>query len=185
MVRQFRCDAREQRERIRCAGGEAGGHEAVVQAQDLARVACGHIRDVQDRAVAAGRPGFTAFIPWSYKRENTALGRRVKNEAGASEYLRVIALSRVFLDNVAHIQASWFSEGRKTGQVALHFGADDIDGTVVEERITHAAGASTPQALTVARLRRLIEEAGRDPVERNTLYQRVIRSDAGEWELAS
>ena len=92
-----------------------------------------HIRNVQDRS--AGEPGeFTAFIPWSYKRDNTALARKVAVEAGANRYVRLIALSRIFLDNVPHIQASWFSEGRKTGQIALQFGADDFGGTLVRRK---------------------------------------------------
>ena len=137
----------------------------------------GHIRDVQDKAVAAGQPGFTAFIPWSYKRENTALGRKVENEAGANEYLRLIALSRVFLDNVAHIQASWFSEGRKTGQVALHFGADDFGGTLFDENVMLAAGFYN--RTTVEEIKTIISDAGFAPAQRTTEYDILERFEQG------
>jgi aminodeoxyfutalosine synthase len=94
--------------------------------------------------------------------------------------LRTMALSRLMLDNFPHIKAYWIMLGIKTAQVALSFGADDIDGTVVHEKIYHDAGSDSPQELTVAELRRLIVEAGRIPVERDTLYHEVVRSD-GEW----
>ena len=89
-----------------------------------------HVRALQDET-----GGFTAFIPWSYKAENTALASRVKRLAGPNQYLRMIALSRIYLDNFQHIQASWFSEGKKTGQVALHFGGDDFGGTLFDENV--------------------------------------------------
>ena len=85
------------------------------------------------------------------------------------------------LDNFAHIKAYWIMLGIPTAQLALSYGADDIDGTVVHEKIYHDAGSDTPQELTVAQLRRLIEEAGRVPVERDTLYNEVIR-ERGEWQ---
>ena len=84
------------------------------------------------------------------------------------------------LDNFPHVKAYWIMLGIPTAQVALSFGADDIDGTVVHEKIYHDAGSDSPQELTVAELRRLIVEAGRIPVERDTLYHEVVRSD-GEW----
>ena len=101
--------------------------------------------------------------------------------------LRMMAISRLMLDNFPHIKAYWVMLGIKTAQVALSYGADDIDGTVVHEKIYHDAGSDTPQELTVAELRRLIEEAGRVPVERDTLYHEVIRERAatgrrgGRW----
>ncbi len=140
----------------------------------------GHLEDDEDvvehldvvRALQDETGGFTAFIPWAYKRENTALGRRVKEEAGPNRYLRIIALARLYLDNVAHIQASWFSEGKKTGQVALHFGADDFGGTLLEESVMLAAGFYN--RTTTEEVIALIREAGFQPVQRTTLYQ-VIR----------
>jgi aminodeoxyfutalosine synthase len=94
----------------------------------------------------------------------------------------MIALSRIMLDNFDHIKAYWIMLGEKIAQVALGFGADDIDGTVVHELIYHDAGAKTPEGLTVEQLHRYIREAGRIPVERDTLYRRVIREGA-KWRV--
>jgi aminodeoxyfutalosine synthase len=116
--------------------------------------------------------GFLAFIPLAFHPRNTAL-QGVASGPTAYDDLRIIAVSRLLLDNVAHIKVFWIMVGLKLAQVALGFGANDVDGTVVEERITHAAGAETPEALTVEELRRMIESAGRTPVQRDTLYQPV------------
>jgi aminodeoxyfutalosine synthase len=89
--------------------------------------------------------------------------------------LRMIAIARLMLDNFPHIKAYWQMLGVKIAQVAQSWGADDIDGTVVHEKIYHAAGSDSPQEMSVADLRRLIEEAGRVPVERDTLYSEVVR----------
>ena len=86
-----------------------------------------------------------------------------------------MAVSRLMLDNFPHVKAYWQMLGVKIAQVAQSYGADDIDGTVVHETIYHAAGSDSPQELSVAELRRLIEEAGRVPVERDTLYREVVR----------
>ena len=94
--------------------------------------------------------------------------------------LKVMAISRLMLDNFPHIKAYWIMLGQKTAQVALSFGADDLDGTVVHEKIYHEAGAQTPQESTVAEIERLITEAGRIPIERDTLYHRVERAQ-GTW----
>ena len=138
-----------------------------------------HIRDVQDVADAnlSNEGGFTAFIPWSYKRENTALGKQVAEEAGPNRYLRVIALSRIYLDNVPHIQASWFSEGRKTGQMALHFGADDFGGTLFDENVMLAAGFYN--RTTEDEVRELISDAGFRPAQRLTNYEIVREFEPG------
>jgi aminodeoxyfutalosine synthase len=95
--------------------------------------------------------------------------------------LRVMAVSRLMLDNVPHLKAYWIMLGIGTAQVALSYGADDIDGTVRHELIYHDAGATTPEILSVDEIRRLIVEAGREPVERDTLYHRVER-DGTRWE---
>lgn len=97
--------------------------------------------------------------------------------------LRTMAISRLMLDNIAHIKAYWIMLGIGTAQTALSYGADDIDGTVRHELIYHDAGATTPELLTVDRMEDLIREAGRDPVERDTLYRKVIRDkdDPGKW----
>ena len=126
-----------------------------------------HIRDVQDQA-SSFPGGFTAFIPWSYKRSNTALAKKVAAEAGPNRYLRIIAVSRLLLDNVQHIQASWFSEGKKTGQIALHFGADDFGGTLFDENVMLAAGFYN--RTTERDLRDLIWDSGFIPAQRRTNY---------------
>jgi aminodeoxyfutalosine synthase len=94
--------------------------------------------------------------------------------------LRVMAISRLMLDNIPHLKAYWIMLGIGTAQVALAYGADDIDGTVRHELIYHDAGATTPEIMSVEQLRRLIAEAGREPVERDTLYRRVER-EGDRW----
>lgn len=136
------------------------------------------VRALQDRSLAlpaasrAEEPGsFTAFIPWSFKPGNTPLEKVKPRPEGPAAYLRAIAVDRLYLDNVDHIQASWFSEGKKTGQVALHWGADDFGGTLFEESV-HAEAAFV-NTTTVGEIRTLIREAGFTPVQRTTLYQRL------------
>jgi len=135
------------------------------------------LRELQD---ATG--GFQTLIPLAFHPDNTKLGTERKiQKASAIMDLRMIAISRLMLDNFQHIKAYWIMLGIPTAQLALSYGADDIDGTVVHEKIYHDAGSDTPQELTVAQLRRLIEEAGRTPVERDTLYHEVIR-ERGDWQ---
>ena len=125
--------------------------------------------------------GFQTFVPLAFHPENTGLSH-LPGPTGHRD-LRMIALSRILLDNFDHIKAYWVMLGEKTAQVALSFGADDLDGTVVHELIYHDAGAQTPEGLGVEYLHGLIEEAGRIPVERDTLYRRVIRN-GNNWSLA-
>jgi cyclic dehypoxanthinyl futalosine synthase len=113
--------------------------------------------------------GFTAFIPWSFKPGNTPLHKIIPRYASPTRYLQVIALARIYLDNFDHIQASWFSEGKKIGQVALHFGADDFGGTLYEENV-HAE-ADFVNKTTVEEVIQLIQDAGFTPVQRTTLYE--------------
>jgi aminodeoxyfutalosine synthase len=136
------------------------------------------LRDLQD---ATG--GFQAFVPLAFHPENTALAylRRVS----ALDDLRVVAVSRLMLDNFDHIKAYWISLGVGTAQTALAYGADDLDGTVCYERIHHAAGATSPAALNVDELRSLISEAGCEPFERDSLYRPVRRDASGQWLVAS
>jgi aminodeoxyfutalosine synthase len=115
--------------------------------------------------------GFMSFIPLAFHPANTEMRDRAAT-TGLTD-LKTLAVSRLMLDNFDHVKAFWIMLGIKLAQVSLWFGVDDIDGTVVEERITHMAGADTPQALTVQELERLIVEAGRIPVERDTLYSTV------------
>jgi aminodeoxyfutalosine synthase len=128
------------------------------------------LRELQDET-----RGFQTFIPLAFHPENTALDH-LPGPSGRLD-LRVMAVSRLLLDNFAHLKAYWIMLGPKTAQVALSFGADDLDGTVVEERIVHMAGATSPEEMTVTQLRHLIREAGRVPVERDTLYNVVVREE--------
>ena len=118
--------------------------------------------------------GFQTFIPLAFHPDNNDLGRGIPKPSGLMD-LKVMAVSRLMLDNFPHVKAYWQMLGIKTAQIAQSWGADDIDGTVVHETIYHAAGSDSPQELGVADLRRLIEEAGRVPVERDTLYNEVVR----------
>lgn len=119
--------------------------------------------------------GFSAFIPLAFHSQNTKLTSR--GATTALDDLRVMATSRLLLDNFPHIKAYWVMLGEKLAQVALSFGADDLDGTVVEERITHSAGATTAQGLTEAQLRGMIREAGFEPVRRDSFYHHLPALD--------
>ncbi|HTO93241.1 MAG TPA: cyclic dehypoxanthinyl futalosine synthase [Bacteroidota bacterium] len=130
-----------------------------------------HLESV--RALQDETGGFTAFIPWSFKPGNTPLEKIIPRYATPVRYLQMIALARIYLDNVPHIQASWFSEGKKTGQIALHFGADDFGGTLQEENV-HAA-ANFVNRTSTAECVRLIQESGFDAAQRTTLYD-IIRT---------
>src|SRR2546425_2904116 len=113
--------------------------------------------------------GFTAFVPWSFKPGNTLLEKWIKRYKGPNAYLRMLAVSRVYLDNFDHIQASWFSEGQRTGQIALHFGADDWGGTLFEENVHRAA--DYVNRITVDEIVTLIQETGFTPAQRTTEYE--------------
>jgi aminodeoxyfutalosine synthase len=132
------------------------------------------------RALQDETGGFQTFIPLAFHPDNTRLSHLTK--ASVLLDLRTVAVSRLMLDNFQHIKAYWIMLGIATAQLALSYGADDIDGTVVHEKIYHDAGSDSPQELTVVQLRRLIEEAGRIPVERDTLYRKVQRQQSG-WEI--
>jgi 2-iminoacetate synthase ThiH len=134
-----------------------------------------YLRGLQDET-----RGFTAFVPWSYKRGNTPMESKVRHIAGASAYCRMLAASRLYLDNFDHVQASWFSEGKKTGQIALQFGADDFGGTLFEENVHLATGHVNKT--TVAEIETLIREAGFTPAQRTTLYE-IVRVGEGPEAL--
>ena len=127
------------------------------------------LRELQDET-----HGFVAFIPLAFHPEHTALAHLPKPTAFAD--IKAIAVSRLLLDNFDHIKAYWIMMTPKVAQIALSFGADDLDGTVVEEKIYHDAGATTAEFTPRADLERLIREAGRVPIERDTLYRPVDRS---------
>jgi cyclic dehypoxanthinyl futalosine synthase len=120
------------------------------------------IRSLQDRT-----GGFTAWIPWTFQKENTVLDGKVE-EAGGFEYLKTLAVSRLYLDNVRHVQGSWVTQGSKIGQVSLSFGADDLGSIMIEENVVYAAGARN--RMTQGDMRRIIADAGYEPVQRRTLY---------------
>jgi len=126
------------------------------------------VRELQDEY-----HGFTAFIPWSFKPGNTPLEKIIPRYATPVRYLQMIALARIYLDNVPHIQASWFSEGKKTGQIALHFGADDFGGTLQEENV-HAAARFVNTTSTEECIQ-MIHDAGFAAAQRNTVYD-ILRT---------
>ncbi len=113
--------------------------------------------------------GFTAFIPWMFQREHTALGRFVKEEATAADYLKTLAIARLFLDNIENVQASWLTPGLKLGQIALRFGGNDLGSILIEENVVSAAGCTN--RTNEEELRRVIRDAGFRPVQRDTLYR--------------
>jgi aminodeoxyfutalosine synthase len=143
----------------------------------------GHVESDEDRvdhllrlrAVQDETSGFQTFIPLSFHPDNTALAH-IPKSSGMLD-IRQIAVGRLLLDNFPHIKSYWQMVTPKMAQVSLRFGADDIDGTVIEEKIYHDAGATTPQGMRRADLVRLITEAGRIPFERDTLYRAVTRSE--------
>jgi aminodeoxyfutalosine synthase len=146
----------------------------------------GHIESDEDRVdhllqlrkLQDETHGFQAFVPLAFHPAHTELGKLVPHsETSGFMDLRNVAAARLLLDNFPHIKAYWVMMTPRVAQVALRFGADDIDGTVVEERIYHDAGAKTPQTLTRQQLIRLIREAGCEPFERDTLYRPVRRAE--------
>ncbi len=133
------------------------------------------LRSLQDQT-----GGFNAFIPLAYHPENNYMG--LKYHTTGTEDLRHLATARLALDNMPHIKAYWIMVTPKLAQVALRFGADDLDGTVVEETIYHMAGADTPELMSRKELERIVREAGFEPVERDTLYNPIVRAPAPEPE---
>ena len=136
------------------------------------------VRQVQDESLAriadTGTGGkFTAFIPWTFQRENTALGRKITEEPTGIDYLKMVSVSRLFLDNVQHIQSSWLTQGIRLGQSALRFGADDMGSIMIEENVVSAAGANNEA--NERDLRYQIREAGFVPQQRDILYNYIDR----------
>jgi aminodeoxyfutalosine synthase len=135
------------------------------------------LRELQDET-----GGFQTFIPLAFHPDGTELAH-LRRPTGLED-LRVMAVSRLMLDNFAHIKAYWISLGVATAQIALGYGADDLDGTVRHERIHHDAGCDAPEILTVEQLEAVIRETGRRPVERDTLY-RPVKRDGLEWSVVN
>ena len=147
-----------------------------------------HLRQLRELQDETG--GFTGFIPFAFEPQTTVLSH-IK-PASAFEQLRNLAVSRIYLDNIDHLTAYWVSLGLPLSQVSLSYGVDDLHGTILEERIFHMAGATTPQQQSVAALEHAIREAGRDPVQRDSFYRHLPPSQrngmkprpAAETELA-
>jgi len=132
-----------------------------------------HLLRLRDQQDATG--GFLAFIPLAFHPENTVFEQRGWRHTTGSDDLKMIAVSRLLLDNVPNIKAYWIMMGMPLAAVALHFGANDVQGTVVREQIFHAAGARTETEQKVEELVRFVKEAGRIPVQRDTLYNELRR----------
>jgi aminodeoxyfutalosine synthase len=122
--------------------------------------------------------GFQAFIPLAFHPDNNQMQKLPA--PSATDTLKVHAVARLLLDNIPHVKAFWIATGLELAQLALWFGADDLDGTVQEEKIYHMAGSVTPQAMTTSEISRLVREAGREPIERDTLYNVVHIPPAAE-----
>jgi aminodeoxyfutalosine synthase len=143
----------------------------------------GHIETVEERVDHMLRAraqqdrsgGFQAFIPLAFHPDNNQM--RKLPAPSAAETLRVHAVARLMLDNIPHVKAFWIATGIEVAQTALWFGVDDLDGTVQEEKIYHMAGSPTPEGMTTAQLTRLVRAAGREPLERDTLYNIVRGSE--------
>ena len=151
----------------------------------------GHIETLEERvdhmlrtrALQDETGGLQAFIPLAFHPDNNQM-RKLPAPTGA-DTLRVHAVSRLMLDNVPHVKAFWIATGVEIAQLALWFGVDDLDGTVQEEKIYHMAGARTPEAMTTSTIRRLIRKAGREPIERDTLYNVITGAEAPDGAQAS
>jgi aminodeoxyfutalosine synthase len=131
---------------------------------------------LRTRALQDQTGGLQAFIPLAFHPDNNQM--RKLPAPTAADTLRVHAISRLMLDNIPHVKAFWIATGVEVAQLALWFGVDDLDGTVQEEKIYHMAGARTPESMSTTAIRRLIRAAGREPVERDTLYNVVTGPDA-------
>ena len=129
-----------------------------------------HFQEIYNLQEETG--GFTAFIPWSFQPQHTALGGRHWDEATAVEYLKVLAISRIFLSNVLNVQSSWVTQGLKVCQMGLRFGGNDVGSVMLEENVVKAAGVTN--CTTEEELRRIIRDAGFRPAQRDTLYRQYF-----------
>jgi cyclic dehypoxanthinyl futalosine synthase len=129
-----------------------------------------HLQEIYNLQEETG--GFTAFIPWSFQPHNTALGGRHWDEATAVEYLKVLAISRIFLSNFLNVQSSWVTQGLKVCQMGLRFGGNDVGSVMLEENVVRAAGVTN--CTTEEELRRIIRDAGFRPAQRDTLYRQYF-----------
>jgi aminodeoxyfutalosine synthase len=136
------------------------------------------LRQLQDETA-----GFSGFVPFAFEPQTTVLAH-IKR-ASAIEQLRNLAVSRIYLDNIDHLTAYWVSTGLPLAQISLSYGADDLHGTIMEEKIFHMAGATTPQQQTIAALEHAIREAGRVPVQRDSYYRRLTNNKNGSTSQPS
>jgi cyclic dehypoxanthinyl futalosine synthase len=173
-------DVRHRIARLKCRTGEwidvhRTAHQLGMRTTATMMFGCGetieqrlnHLERVRDLQEETG--GFTAFIPWTFQRENTSLGRFVKEEATAVEYLQTLAVSRIYLENFENVQASWVTQGLKTCQLGLRFGGNDVGSIMIEENVVSAAGAH--HRASEEELRRIIRDAGFVPRQRDSLYR--------------
>jgi aminodeoxyfutalosine synthase len=174
-IREQICGQKESGEEWLCVHREA--HKLGIPTN--ATMLFGHIESVEHRIkhlemlrdLQSETGGFLAFLPLVFLPQNNALGRQVKNRTSEEDILRTIAISRLFLNNVPHIKAYWVQLGVETALKALHCGASDLDGTVMEEKISHSAGASSPNEINASRLQDFINGQGLVPVERDAFYK--------------
>jgi aminodeoxyfutalosine synthase len=136
---------------------------------------------LRTRALQDETGGLQAFIPLAFHPDNNQM--RKLPAPSAADTLRVHAVSRLMLDNIPHIKGFWIATGVDVAQLALWFGVDDLDGTVQEEKIYHMAGARTPEAMSTSAIRKLIRAAGREPIERDTLYNVIVGPDAPDGTI--
>jgi cyclic dehypoxanthinyl futalosine synthase len=129
------------------------------------------------RRIQEDTGGFTAFIPWMFAPDNTPLGKKIP-QATAVDYLKTLAISRLYLDNIDHIQSSWLTPGIKVCQVGLQFGADDVGSILIEENVVFAAGVRN--RTNEGELRRIIQDAGYRPAQRDTLYRSYVLKQAAQ-----
>jgi len=173
-------DVRRRISRLKCSTAEwvavhRTAHELGMRTTATMMFACGETIEQRlnhfdvIRQIQEDTGGFTAFIPWTFQPENTSLGRTVKEEATASDYLKTLAISRLYLENIPNVQSSWVTQGLKTCQIGLRFGANDVGSIMIEENVVSAAGAR--HHATEEELRRIIRNAGFVPKQRDTLYR--------------
>jgi cyclic dehypoxanthinyl futalosine synthase len=173
-------DVRHRISRLKCSTAEwvdvhRTAHQLGMRTTATMMFGCGesleqrmnHLETV--RRIQEETGGFTAFIPWTFQRENTSLGRFVKEEATAVEYLKTLAVSRLYLENIRNVQSSWVTQGLKTCQLGLRFGGNDVGSIMIEENVVSAAGAH--HRASEEELRRIIRDAGFIPKQRDTLYR--------------
>lgn len=173
-------DVRHRISRLKCSAADwvrvhRTAHELGMQTTATMMFGCGETLEQRMnhfdavREIQEDTGGFTAFIPWTFQRENTSLGRFVKEEATAVEYLKNLAVSRLYLENILNVQSSWVTQGLKTCQLGLRFGGNDVGSVMIEENVVSAAGAHNEANEEV--LRRIIRDAGFIPKQRDTLYR--------------